>query len=82
MSHPEPHAKGKSGVQTRSFTASTVRAAVRASSAEITQRQVMQPQRPSGGMCVAQRVDFLAACAGKITWKQYFAKWGRGGLSL
>ena len=23
-----------------------------------------------------QRVDYIAACDGKITWKQYFLKWG------
>jgi hypothetical protein len=33
-------------------------------------------------MCEAQRVDFIAACDGKITWRQYFAKWGHRGLAL
>ncbi|MDE1985771.1 MAG: hypothetical protein KGJ28_04465 [Alphaproteobacteria bacterium] len=40
-----------------------------------------QPHRPSG-ICEAQRIDFNAACDGKITWYQYFVKWGRQGLSL
>ena len=40
-----------------------------------------QPQRPTG-MCEAQRVDFNAACERRITWHQYFEKWGRQGLSL
>ena len=30
----------------------------------------------ASGMCEAQRIDFKAACEGKITWKQYFDKWG------
>lgn len=29
------------------------------------------------GMCEEQRIDFDAACAGRITWARYFAKWGR-----
>jgi len=33
-------------------------------------------------MCEAQRIDFEAACEGKITWRQYFAKWGENSLSL
>jgi hypothetical protein len=37
-----------------------------------------KPRRPAarGGMCEAQRVDLGAASVGKITWAQYFAKWG------
>ena len=34
------------------------------------------------GMCAAQRVDFVAACEGKITWRQYYAKWGNNALTL
>jgi hypothetical protein len=34
------------------------------------------------GMSEAQRIDFKAACDGKITWRQYFAKWGSSGPSL
>lgn len=33
-------------------------------------------------MCEEQRADFVAACDGKITWRQYFAKWGNRGLTL
>lgn len=33
-------------------------------------------------MCEAQRADFAAACEGKITWQQYFAKWGPACLKL
>ncbi len=29
-----------------------------------------------------QRVDFVAACEGKITWRRYFAKWGNRELAL
>ena len=29
------------------------------------------------GMCEEQRLDYIAACDGKITWKRYFQKWGR-----
>lgn len=51
--------------------------------------KLARPYRPyqvafvmkSGGMPEEQRVDYLAACDGKITWKQYFLKWGRS-LSL
>ena len=28
------------------------------------------------GMCEAQRIDFKAACEGKITWVEYHRKWG------
>ena len=47
---------------------------------EIAERS-FAPSRPAG-MCHAQRTDYLAACDGKITWKEYFAKWGRPGLTL
>ena len=55
-------------------------AALREAANEIVQR-LSVPARPTG-MCEAQRVDYLAACDGKITWKQYFAKWARDGLTL
>jgi len=43
----------------------------------------MPPNLPSGGgslsgMSEAQRIDLIAACDGKITWRQYFEKWGDG----
>jgi hypothetical protein len=38
-------------------------------------RRFIAPSRPTA-MCEAQRVDYLAACDGKITWRQYFSKWG------
>lgn len=47
--------------------------------------KIVQPFRPlrhSSGMCEEQRADFVAACDGKITWRQYFAKWGNRGLTL
>jgi hypothetical protein len=44
-------------------------------------RRMPMPQRPSG-MCEAQRADFTAACDGKITWRQYYAKWGSDRLTL
>jgi hypothetical protein len=31
-------------------------------------------------ICEAQRFDFEAACEGKITWQQYFLRWGKCGL--
>jgi hypothetical protein len=34
----------------------------------------------TAGMSEEQRTDYIAACDGKITWRQYFKKWG--GLSL
>ena len=37
------------------------------------------PVKRGGGMSEAQRVDLMAAQAGKITWAQYFALWGPGG---
>lgn len=42
------------------------------------------PRRPEthGTMSKEQLADYIAACDGKITWAQYFQKWGRGGLSL
>jgi hypothetical protein len=27
-------------------------------------------------MCEAQRIDLKAAFEGRITWRQYFEKWG------
>jgi len=36
----------------------------------------------TSGMSAEQRADYKAACDGKITWRQYFKKWGNGGLSL
>ncbi len=44
-----------------------------------------QPQpRPTfggsaSGMSEEQRLDFIAACEGKISWGQYFKKWGGNG---
>jgi hypothetical protein len=32
--------------------------------------------RPASGMCAEQAADLRAACAGHITWAQYFRKWG------
>jgi hypothetical protein len=46
-----------------------------------------RPSIPSGnlsGMSEAQRIDFAAACAGKISWREYFNKWGNpsfGGMA-
>jgi len=36
----------------------------------------------ASGMCAEQRADYMAACEGKITWVQYFRKWGRNTPSL
>jgi len=36
----------------------------------------------SSAMCAAQQADYRAAYEGKITWRQYFQKWGGGELSL
>jgi hypothetical protein len=33
-------------------------------------------------MGAEQQADFLAACEGKITWRQYFAKWENRGPSF
>jgi len=38
-----------------------------------------RPVRSARGMCEAQRIDLAAASAGRITWAQYFMKWGPGG---
>jgi len=45
--------------------------------------QIM-PQRPMsyGNMSREQWLDFLAACEGRISWLEYFRKWGKDGLSL
>jgi len=45
------------------------------------QPNTFMPMRPmnTSGMCEAQRIDFEAACAGKITWAEYYRKWGGGG---
>jgi hypothetical protein len=53
----------------------------RAARDEVCRRCGASPIRPSA-MCDAQRVDFIAACEGKITWRQYFAKWGEYGPTL
>lgn len=52
------------------------------------QQPEQQPTRPMdyqpqtdgilSGMSEAQRIDFIAACEGKITWRQYFERWGDG----
>jgi hypothetical protein len=39
------------------------------------------PHRPVF-TCEEQRIDFMAARDGKITWRQYFAKWGDRSLCL
>jgi hypothetical protein len=58
---------------------------------EIRKEQANEPQqfRPQisggaiSGMCEAQRIDFVAACEGRITWRQYFDRWGDGpGLTM
>lgn len=54
---------------------------LRQASDEIAARARMAPRRPVS-MCEEQRADYLAACAGKITWRQYFAKWGNAQLAL
>jgi len=44
-------------------------------------QQQFSPQIAKGvisGMCEAQRIDFIAACEGRITWCQYFDRWGDG----
>ena len=57
-----------------------VAALIRAAAHQVTERP--QPQPPAAfaahasGMCEAQRIDLQAALEGKITWRQYFAKWG------
>ena len=43
--------------------------------------QQFQPQISGGaisGMCEAQRIDFIAACEARISWPQYFDRWGDG----
>jgi hypothetical protein len=42
-----------------------------------------EPKRPwrlltagNGSMCAEQRLDYEAACDGKMSWSVYFAKWG------
>jgi Relaxase/Mobilisation nuclease domain len=46
---------------------------------EKTPPQYTAPFRPveTGGMCEAQRIDLAAAQAGKISWQEYYRKWGR-----
>lgn len=51
-----------------------------------------QPMRPMSGpardegmlsrMSEAQRIDFIAACEGRMTWRVYFERWGLAGLTL
>jgi len=45
--------------------------------------QETMPRRPiaPGTMSKEQLADYFAACEGRITWKQYFAKWGNRGLT-
>ena len=45
--------------------------------------QKRRPRRPArhvprslANMTGEQRLDYLAACDGKITWARYYAKWG------
>ncbi len=46
-------------------------------------QQSFMPSRPSApsGMSLAQWYDLLAAMEGKISWEEYFQKWGGGGPS-
>jgi hypothetical protein len=46
--------------------------------------QWTMPHRPiaHGGMSRAQLVDLIAAMEGKITWAEYFRKWGGSAPSL
>jgi hypothetical protein len=53
---------------------------MREAAKEVAER-IVAPSRPSG-MCHAQRTDYLAACDGKITWREYFAKWSDDRLTL
>jgi hypothetical protein len=53
------------------------------------ERPAEQPQQPArsqptpfGGMSAEQLADFIAACEGRITWRQYFERWGKKGLSF
>jgi hypothetical protein len=41
------------------------------------------PHRPvaRGSKSAEQMIDYMAACEGKITWQQYFRKWGGNRLS-
>jgi hypothetical protein len=42
-------------------------------------RPLFMPSR-SGGMNEEQRIDLELAMEGRITWQQYFAKWGTPSL--
>jgi hypothetical protein len=55
-------------------------AALRSAAQKIA-RPILLPKWPAG-MCEAQHIDFVAACEGRITWRQYFAKWGENTLTL
>jgi hypothetical protein len=49
--------------------------------------QPLAPIRPAlhgnrSGMCAAQLADYIAACEGRITWAQYFKKWGGNTLTM
>ena len=48
------------------------------------QQTPSMPIRPSenGSMSLAQRIDLKAAQEGKMSWAEYFRKWGGGGPSL
>lgn len=59
------------------------RAAGRNIKAVSVRRRSRRPRRPRrlaarANMAVEQRLDYLAACDGKITWGWYFAKWAPG----
>jgi hypothetical protein len=47
---------------------------------QVEKEQIFIPHRPvaHGGMSQAQRTDLKAAQEGKITWAEYYGKWGRG----
>jgi hypothetical protein len=67
--------------QPRMPTAATLSKGTVDISAQSHQPEPM-PHRPisRGGMGAEQLTDYIAACDGKITWRQYFMKWGN--LSL
>ncbi|MBV8648457.1 relaxase/mobilization nuclease domain-containing protein [Paludibacterium sp.] len=78
-----PPLKSTAVVPARMITAGLPHKAAVDVSAQQSREPHLTPHRPvsRGSMSEEQWIDFKAACEGRITWQQYFARWSNG-LSL
>jgi hypothetical protein len=71
---------GGGSAQHRPIARTARKLLTRRAAERVTKKKQRRPRRfkiaANGSMCTEQRIDYLAACDGKITWGRYFAKWG------